>query len=112
MDEEIPSLKQTANAPENRSLEKEIPIVNHHSWGRAVSFREGSTLAFFGRGCCKEGTGFPGSSIGAQTMANAKGYGSLSLGLISSFRFGQKYQTKLHQNDLNLWISYGTSKKI
>ena len=27
-------------APENRPLEKEISIGNHHFWGRAVSFGE------------------------------------------------------------------------
>ena len=35
------TLPETTNiAPENRPLEKEIPIGNHHFQGRAVSFRE------------------------------------------------------------------------
>ena len=34
-------LPETNIAPENRPLEKEIPIGNHHFYGQAVSFREG-----------------------------------------------------------------------
>ena len=35
------TLPETGVAPENRLLEKEIPIGNHHVQVRAVSFREG-----------------------------------------------------------------------
>ena len=35
-------LPETTIAPENRPLEKEIPIGNHHFQGRTVSFREGN----------------------------------------------------------------------
>ena len=49
------TLPETNIAPENRPLEKEIPIGNHHFQGRAVSFREckipgskiNSTMCFF-----------------------------------------------------------------
>ena len=36
------TLPETNIAPENRPLEKEIPIGNHHFQVRAVSFREGT----------------------------------------------------------------------
>ena len=35
------TLPKTNISPENRPLEKEIPIGNHHFQGRSVSFREG-----------------------------------------------------------------------
>ncbi len=41
----LPSLKLTAKAPENRPLEKDIPIGNHHFQGRTVSFRECNIFA-------------------------------------------------------------------
>ncbi len=37
---------ETNIAPENRSLEKEIPIGNHHFQVRTVSFREGKRFIF------------------------------------------------------------------
>ena len=35
------TLPETNMSPENRPLEKEIPIGNHHFKGQTVSFREG-----------------------------------------------------------------------
>ncbi len=40
----LDTLPETNIAPENRPLEKEIPIGNHHFQGRTVCFREGSFL--------------------------------------------------------------------
>ena len=40
----LDTLPETNIAPENRPLEKEILIGNHHFQGRTVSFREGSCL--------------------------------------------------------------------
>ena len=38
------TLPETNITPENRPLEKEIPIGNHHFFRQTVSFREGISI--------------------------------------------------------------------
>ena len=55
----VPSLKLTANAPENRPSQKETSIPTIHFQVQAVSFREGNS--FHSEKCKTRGSSKPGS---------------------------------------------------